>query len=149
MGAAPTHLVLLDQVRHTAEKIGRFTVESLQSRHEAAAVAFTLKLLAGGGRGVLNNFVPDFIDHSKIKRSRDSRHAATGLQLVSRCKVNSLDAFKRSYLGSIHHIWARLPQDLIRRGEAKGWLRIKKACKTFLLNESRVLRALNSKQKEI
>jgi hypothetical protein len=53
MGAAPTHLALLDQVQHTAEKIGRFTVESLQSRREAAAVAFTLKLLAGGGRALL------------------------------------------------------------------------------------------------
>ena len=151
MGAAPTHLALLDRIQHTAEKIGRFTVESLQSRREAAAVVFTLKLLAGGGRGVLNDFVPELIDHSKIKRSRDSRHASTGLQLISRCKVNSLDAFKRSYIGSIHQIWARLPQDLIRRGEAKGWMKIRKACKAFLLNESRDLRApdLSKKQKTV
>ena len=58
---------------------------------------FTLKLLAGGGRGILNDFEPELIDHSKIKRSKDSRHAAMGLQLIGRYKVNSLDAFKRSY----------------------------------------------------
>ena len=36
MGAAETHLAKLDAVQRTAERIGRFKVESLQSRREAA-----------------------------------------------------------------------------------------------------------------
>ena len=52
MGAAVSHLDKLDGIQRTAERIGRFTVESLQCRREAAAVTFTLKLLDGCGRGV-------------------------------------------------------------------------------------------------
>ena len=36
MGAAETHLAKLDAVQRTTERIGRFKVESLQSRREAA-----------------------------------------------------------------------------------------------------------------
>jgi hypothetical protein len=61
MGAADTHLHKLDAVQRTAERIGRFQVESLQSRREAAAISLTFKLLDGRGRGVLKNFVPTII----------------------------------------------------------------------------------------
>ena len=69
MGAAPTHLAQLDQIQRTAEEIGRFTIESLHSRREAAAISFTLKLLNGDGRGVLKKFVPVVVDCSKCKRA--------------------------------------------------------------------------------
>ena len=49
MGASVTHLHKLDTVQRTAERIGRFQVESLQSRREAAAISLTFKLLDGRG----------------------------------------------------------------------------------------------------
>ena len=45
----------LDAVQRAAKKIGGFEVESLQSRREAAAICFTLKLMGGNGRGVLKD----------------------------------------------------------------------------------------------
>ena len=48
----------LDRVQATAERMGEFKVESLGSRREASLIGFTLKLLAGGGRGLLQDFVP-------------------------------------------------------------------------------------------
>jgi hypothetical protein len=53
MGADITHSKKLDSVQAAADKIGRFTVETLTSRREASEVAFTLKLLAGKGHSVL------------------------------------------------------------------------------------------------
>ena len=52
MGAAGTHLEKLDAVQRAqaAKKIGGFEVESLQSRREAAAISFTLKIMDGNGR---------------------------------------------------------------------------------------------------
>ena len=58
MGAAPSHLAKLDRVQASAEKLGRFTVESLQSRREAAALSISLKMLDGQARGELQTFKP-------------------------------------------------------------------------------------------
>ena len=90
-------------MQRAAKKIGGFEleVESLQSRREAAATSFTLKLMDGNGRGVLQDMDPGVID-IPISRKR-CRHTLIGLQLVSRTKVTSLDSFKRSYLGSVHN----------------------------------------------
>ena len=70
----------------------------------------------------------------RSKRCRSSRHAACGLQLESRSKVGSLDAYKRSYLGCVHHIWSKLPQDVLRIGEESGWSKITKRCKLHLMS---------------
>ena len=48
----------------------------------------------------------------------------------------SLNIFKRSYQGSIHGIWAKLPQDLLRVGENHGWEKIKGACKRILTGKT-------------
>ena len=40
-----------------------------------------------------------------------------------------MPTLKRSYLGSIHQIWAKLPQELVRDGEKFGWEKITKRCK--------------------
>ena len=39
--------------------------------------------------------------------------------------VQSLDSFKRSYLGSMHKIWAKLPQTLISEGQSSSWKKVK------------------------
>ena len=58
--------------------------------------------------------------------------ASAGLQLKSKARTNSLDQYKRSYLGSIHKIWSKLPQTLISEGQVSGWCKIKKRAKQFL-----------------
>ena len=58
MGAADTHLKKLDSIHEKAQRIGNFTLGPLKSRREAAAISFTLKLLDGKGRGVLDAYAP-------------------------------------------------------------------------------------------
>ena len=132
MGAAASHLEKLDLVQRTAMRIGRFKVESLQSKREAAAASFTLKLLNGDGRGVLKGVVPEIVN---IPAGR-LRHSVLGLQLVSWAKFNSLNIYKRSYLGSIHEIWSKLPQDMLSIGYDHGWRKITGACKRFLIGKT-------------
>ena len=103
MGAAPTHLVKLDRVQDTMQRIGGFKVETLQSRREAAAVAFGLKLLSGSCKGVLNKHIPELCDPSSCPE-RFSRHALEGIQIEPVVKSNSLNVFERGFHGSLPHI---------------------------------------------
>ena len=59
----------------------------------------------------------------------------------------SLDAFKRSYLGSIHHIWAKLPQSLVREGENRGWSKVTKRCKLHLMGKQAKQKSSDKRQK--
>ena len=58
----------------TAQKIGNFKVESLQSRCEAIDVAFTLKLLDCAARGVLKKHIPKVVTR-KSNKDYDNRSA--------------------------------------------------------------------------
>jgi hypothetical protein len=127
MGAADTHLNKLDKIHEGAQKIGNFVLEPLKLRREAQAVVFTLKLLDGKGRGVLKRFVPEFVDQSKLHK-HNTKNSSKGLQLVDRSNHRSLISYDRSYLGSIHKIWKRLPNELVKEGSKQGWLKIKKSC---------------------
>ena len=137
MGAADEHLKKLDRIHERAQKIGNFVVGPLELRRDAQAVAFTLKLLDGKGRGVLKEFVPEFVDNSKL-HNYSTQHASKGIQLVDRSRHNSLVAFDRSYLGSIHKIWRKLPHDLVQKGAKHGWLKIKKGCTVSITNDLKV-----------
>ena len=133
MGAKQTHFTKFDQIQTTAAKIGRFEVESLSLRREAAAIALTCKLLDGKGRGVLKTLTPSLVQAAPIHRHNTSTtQKATGLQLVSLHKTNSLDLFRDSYLGSFHKIWTKLPQSLIMTGQKHGWVKITRRAKGFL-----------------
>ena len=55
MGAAHSHLIELDRIQESAQRIGGFTMQSLQTRREAAALSFALKLISGSCKGVLNH----------------------------------------------------------------------------------------------
>ena len=129
MGASTIHLKKLDVVQKAAERIGNFTVESLGCRREAAAIAFTLKLLNGDGRGVLKDYVPTLItEFSNKDFVPGPRHEIRKLQLADRSKNGSLDIFRDSYLGSIHKIWAKLPVELIERGLKEWWRKTTTQC---------------------
>ena len=146
----PTHLKKLDVVQKAAERIGNFTVESLGCRREAAAIAFTLKLLNGDGRGVLKDYVPTLItEFSNKDFVPGPRHEIRRLQLADRSKNGSLDIFRDSYLGSIHKIWAKLPVELIERGLEKGWRKITTQCKDCITGRVRNKKKKGSKPKKI
>ena len=98
MGAADSHLDKLDRIQRSAEKIGKFTVEPLKCRREAAAISLALKLLDGRGRGRLQDHTPTLVD---IKTIRFSRHTSNGLKLQSVIKAKSLDVYKRGFFGAV------------------------------------------------
>ena len=72
-------------------------------------------------------FVPEFVDQSKLHK-HNTKDSSKGLQLVDRSNHRSRISYDRSYLGSIHKIWKRLPNDLVKEGSKQGWLKIKKSC---------------------
>ena len=117
MGAADTHLKQLDSIHEKAQRIGNFTIGPLKLRREAAAISFTLKLLDGKGRGVLNAYAPVFVDNSKLHKY-STQTAPKGLQIKDRSRHKSLISFDRSYvyLDFIHKIWKRSPNELVRKG---------------------------------
>ena len=130
MGASATHMEKLDAVQATAMKIGCFKVESLGSRREAAAAAFACKLLDGGGRGVLKEYVPELLQVpvSKVKSS------LSGIQITNKVNVDSLkNLFDRSFTASLHGIWAKLPDELKVVGQARGWKSVRKLIKLILV----------------
>ena len=65
--------------------------------------------------------------------------AASGLQVKNPSKkpksVGSLDVFSASAAGALPAVWAKLPQSLVLEGEKKGWKKITKRSKCFLLKK--------------
>ena len=133
MGASRTHLRKLDMAQSRTEKLAGFEVESLQSRREAAAVSLALKLLDGDCRPGLQQFAPVLIDGHHIKHKHDTMHKLSGIQVQPvRLSDKPLDIFANSFFGQLPGIWAKLPQGLLRRGELRGWRKIRKGCKRIL-----------------
>ena len=85
-------------------RLGGFTIESLQSRREAAAVDVALGLLSGGVYGEPKSYKPTKMQPSSLTRKRTRYTIEAGTQLKSNTKVSSLDTYKHTYLGSIHKI---------------------------------------------
>ena len=133
MGAAKTHLAKLDTVQRVAERLGKFEVESLESRRQAAAVALALKMLDHRCRPGLQKFAPQLVNGHHSSHSHHTQHKLQGAQIhpVRLSKV-PLDIFKRSFFGQLPQIWSKLPQDLIEEGKLKSWSKISKRCKQHL-----------------
>ena len=55
-----------------------------------------------------------------------------GLRLEDPTKVHSLESFKRSFAGQIHHIFAKVPKDIKDLGENDGWRAAMKRGQSFL-----------------
>ena len=135
MGAAKSHLDKLDRVQESAMKLCGFEIESLQSRREAAAIGLALDLLDGKGYGELQDHVSTLIEPLKLAKKRTRQNVDAGTQLKPKTKTSSLDSFKSSYLGSIHKIWSRLPQSLVREGLSSSWCKIKSRAKKFCIGK--------------
>ena len=122
---ADSHLNKLDRIQASAEKIGGFKIETLGSRREAAAVAFSLKLMDGRARGPLKNFIPiveEVIPQDTVSASvRSKQYGWLMPDWTNRVKGSeSLDMYKRSFWGVLPQIWSALPQELVREGIEKG-----------------------------
>ena len=125
VGAAGPNLNKLDNVQAPAEKMGGSEMETLGSRREAAAVAFSLKLVDGRARGPLKNFTPtveEVIPQDTVSASvRGKQHGWLVPDWTNRVKGSeSLDMYKRSFWGVLPQIWSALPQELVREGIEKG-----------------------------
>ena len=131
MGAVQSHLLKLDRVQDTAEKIGGFCSQPLEQRMEAA-VAFALKLLDGDCKGVLRNHIPN-LEHPLKTGTSSSRHALGGIQIQPMITGSSLDTMRRSFHGVLPAILAKLPQSLVSLGHTFGWLKIKARCVSHIL----------------
>ena len=91
---------------------------------------------------------PDYSEKSQSRRTSASSSGdivkvdvtiAPGLQVKDPSKrpksATSLDVFSASAAGALPAIWAKLPQSLVLRGEDKGWRKITKRCKDFLIGQ--------------
>ena len=91
---------------------------------------------------------PDHSEKSQSRRTSASSAGvkvdvtiAPGLQVKDPCKrpkfatSGSLDVFRdiAAAAGALPAIWTKLPQSLVLRGEDKGWRKITKRCKDFLI----------------
>ena len=135
MGAAQSHLDKLDRVQDSAQRLGGFVVEPLQSRREAAALSLAFDLLDDKGYGELSTYKPTVYEPLALTKKRTRHAVEAGIQLKSNAKTSSLDQYRRGYLGSIDKIWAKVPQSLLREGQCKTWSKIKKRAKKFLVGK--------------
>jgi hypothetical protein len=132
MGAPKSHLETLDRVQDFAKRIGGFCVLPLQQRREATVVAFALKLLDGGCKGVLKEHVPALLCPQRAV-TRSSRHTLGGIQIKLTITASSLDTTRRGFHGALPAIWSKLPQSLVIAGHRFGWLKIKARCVSHIL----------------
>ena len=59
MGAKPVHLLKLDAIQASAQRLGRFEVETLESRRKAAAIRLALRMLDGDCKPGLLQFTQE------------------------------------------------------------------------------------------
>ena len=113
--------------------MGEFQVESLASRREASLIGFVLKLLDGGGRGMLNDFIP-IITGSKNGTKIQPR-------FDPRCTTKQYD---RSIEGQLSNVWSKIPNELLNLEGADEWQKHTKNCQRFLtgkkLRKSRIIK---------
>jgi len=125
MGASATQLNRLDTIQNAATKLCHTFFVPLQYRRHAAAVGLLLKLLDYHCRELLQTFCPNF-STSNLTLRRSSRLAiSTQPYLLADTVVyNSLDIFRRSFLGSITWIWQNeVPICLRQDGHSFGYVK--------------------------
>ena len=84
----------------------------------------------------LSTLFPKLIEPLRLCKKR-TRHTLEGTQVASKVRSNSLDVYKRGFVCALPEIWSRIPIEIINRGAAKGWLKIKNACSDFLTGKSK------------
>ena len=103
----------LDRVQAAAERMGKFKVESLDSRREASLIGFTSKLLDGAGRGLLQDFIPT-LEMPVASKTKQLKKVRVKPRLDSRDTSKQYD---RSIEGLLPKVWSKLPQELLQKSE--------------------------------
>ena len=131
LSAADTHKQKLDRIQARAAKIGNFSLETLDSRRCAALIGFTFKLLDGGGRGLLDDFVPTITESEQsITRQPKVCEIVPALDFRDTSKQ-----YDRSIGGQIPVVWNMIPQELTLGKETDEWQKKTKNCQRFLTGE--------------
>jgi len=63
-------------------------------------------------------------------------------------RCTTLNVFRDSAAGALPAIWTKLPQILVLRGEDRGWRKIAKQCKNFLIGRKPKIRKNTQVKKE-
>jgi hypothetical protein len=145
MSACDSHLEKLNRIQESVSSFCGFTIESLESRREAAAVAMAFKMLDGKTRGDLNHFKPEFGEPLSLNKKRTRSNFTEGPQIKSLVRASSLDSFKRSFLGRMPSIFKKLPIEMRNEGQDISWTRVKKRAKMFLTGKLKCLTKTNHK----
>ena len=86
-------------------------------------------LLDGDGRGGLNEFVPEL----QTTKTRNNESDGHDLQIKRRLDFReTTKAYDRSIEGQAATVWSKVPQEILKVGEANGWQKITKQCQRFL-----------------
>ena len=124
--------------------------ECREGLREYAPLLHTVELTSGKLNSRHSGLLrPDYSEKSQSRRTSGEAGssaevkvdvtAASGLQVKNPSKkpksVGSLDVFSASAAGALPAIWAKLPQSLVLEGEKKGWKKITKRSKCFLLKK--------------
>ena len=145
MSACDSHLEKLNRIQDSVSSFCGFTIESLESRREAAAMAMAFKMLDGKTRGDLNHFKPEFGEPLSLNKKRTRSDFTEGPQMKSLVRASSLDSFKRSFLGRVPAIFKKLPVEIRNEGQDISWTRVKKRAKMFLTGKLKNLTKTNHK----
>jgi hypothetical protein len=136
MSASQVHIAKLDTVQRMAERICGCNFEPLEGRRRAAAFGLTCKLLDGECRGGLQDFKPEVVVQSGGGRTRGE--AAQQIKITPNTTTQSLNSFKRSFRGSVHHVFAEVPQDIIKTGMEDGWRKVMKNGQRMLSGRNKI-----------
>ena len=124
--------------------------ECREGLREYAPLLHTVELTSGKLNSRHSGLLrPDYSEKSQSRRTSGEAGssaevkvdvtAASGLQVKNPSKkpksVGSLDVFSASAAGALPAVWAKLPQSLVLEGEKKGWKKITKRSKCFLLKK--------------
>ena len=128
-GAAFTHLQRLDRLQSRIEQTCCSHFQSLFHRRNASIIGLVCRLLAGEGRGNLQNYCPLFHDVDNTLRQSTRLHAwdpAAHLRFIDPTDFRTLDRFRRSWQVVAVHLWNNLLPDLLLTETTCGWRSILK-----------------------
>ena len=98
-------------------------------RHNASIIGLVCRLLAGEGRGSLQNYCQLFRGAENTRHQSTRLHAwdpAAHLRFTDPTDFRTLDRFRRSWQVVAVHLWNTLPPDLLLIGATYGWRAILK-----------------------
>ena len=84
--------------------------------------------------------VPEFYEPLMLSRKR-TRQALKKKQIKSKINTKSLNMHRRSFEGVLPRVWQKMPEEIIEKGYNRGWLKIIKDCKKYILTNSSGVRS--------